>query len=254
MSNFVNIYRNYNHENQNIITKKYDSNILSSNNINFILASNKLPIKKEEKIINNDQINSTDKIISFNNSQSKPYYKYNHIYTIPSNSKFNLIHTLGNIENDIKIGNVNNKEINVKSCVDNRCNCFIKKNINDFCFACKRNYENEKTKIMLKEMFKGQEIETFTKTVHIKTFNSPSKYNKNKTNNKNTIINFSTIKNENNDNNQNNLENKEIDNNNINSNEDNINIINKIDESEEGKKEEEKEIINSDENENINKK
>ena len=74
-----------------------------------------------------------------------------------------MIHTLGNIENDIKIGNVNNKEINVKSCVDNRCNCFIKKNINDFCFACKRNYENEKTKNMLKEMFKGQEIETFTK-------------------------------------------------------------------------------------------
>ena len=55
---------------------------------------------------------------------------------------------------------------------------------------------------MLKEMFKGQEIEIFTKTVHIKTFNSPNKYNKNKTNNKNTIINFLTIKNDNKDNNQ----------------------------------------------------
>ena len=170
MSNFDNICRlnNYNHTNQNIKPKKYDSNILSSNNINFILAPNEHHTIKEKNIINNDQINSTDKIISFNYSQSKPYYKYNHIYTIPSDSKFNLIHALGNIENDIKIINENNKEINVKSCVDNRSNCFIKKNINDFCFSCKRNYENEKIKNMLKEMFKGQEIETFTKTVHSK--------------------------------------------------------------------------------------
>ena len=49
MSNFVNIYRNYNHENQNIIPKKYDSNILSSNNVNFILAPNKHNTIKEKK-------------------------------------------------------------------------------------------------------------------------------------------------------------------------------------------------------------
>ena len=66
MSNFDNICRlnNYNHTNQNIKPKKYDSNILSSNNINFILAPNEHQPLKEKNIINNDQINPTDKIIT----------------------------------------------------------------------------------------------------------------------------------------------------------------------------------------------
>ena len=183
---------------KNINQKKYDNNFLSENNINFILSTNKHKTKNKENIMNNIKSDSTSKVISFNYSQSKPYYKYSHIYTIPNDAKFNLTHAIGNIENDIKITNKKNNEINIKSFVDSKNNYYIKKNINDFCFSCKRNYENKKTENMLKEMFKGQKVETFTKTINIRTFNSPNKPNKNK----NIIINFSDIKKDNDDNNK----------------------------------------------------
>ena len=82
--------------------KKYDSNILSSNNINFILNSGNPKKSSEKKEINKKENNSTDKIISFNYSQENPYYHYSHIYTIPNDTKYNLIHASGNIENDLK--------------------------------------------------------------------------------------------------------------------------------------------------------
>jgi len=197
MSNFANHSNNYININTNSNPKKYDSKNLSSNNINFILLPKKFQTAKKENIIkdNEDEINTTDKIISFNYSQSKPYYKYSHIYTISNDSKYNFTYSLGNIKNDIKIQNEKNNEINIKSCMDNNCGCYIKKNINDFCFACKRNYENQQIKKMLQDMFQGQEVETFTKSVHIRTFNSPSKNNKFNTKKQESIINFSSIKN-----------------------------------------------------------
>ena len=44
---------------------------------------------------------------------------------------------------------------------------------------------------MVQEMFKGQQVETFIKTINIRTFNSPNKTNKNI----GSIINLSNIEN-----------------------------------------------------------
>ena len=206
MSNYM---HKSNHTYINNIPKKYDSNILSSNNINFILQSgnHKKEEEEEKQVINNNtEINSTDKIISFNYSQENPYYHYSHLYTIPNDVKYNLVHTTGNVENDIQIKAYGNEGIKIKSVIDNKDICLKclkkKKNLNDFCFACKRNYENKKIKDMVQEMFKGQQVETFIKTINIRTFNSPNKTNKNK----GSTINLSNIENNINDKNVKNID------------------------------------------------
>ena len=191
--------------------KKYDSKLLSLNNINFILYPGQ-DNKKEKIEKENKNINKENKII-INYSQENPYYKCTHIYSMPNDIKYNLIHTSGNYNNDINIQSEKSNKIKIKTFIDdNKKNLYIKKNLNDYCFACKRNYENKKIKNMVQEMFKGQEIETSIKNINIKTFNSPNKVKNN------NIINFSSI--------ESNIQEKKIFNNNINS----INDIEKVDE------------------------
>ena len=191
--------------------KKYDSKLLSLNNINFILYPGQ--DNKHEKIEKeNKNINKENKII-INYSQENPYYKCTHIYSMPNDIKYNLIHTSGNYNNDINIQSEKSNKIKIKTFIDdNKKNLYIKKNLNDYCFACKRNYENKKIKNMVQEMFKGQEIETSIKNINIKTFNSSNKVKNN------NIINFSSI--------ESNIQEKKIFFNNINS----INGIEKVEE------------------------
>ena len=111
-------YSDYNYSNYN--PKKYDSRNLSPNNINFILSPSKQKKTSNKKMINDFQNNSDSKIISFNYYQENPHYKYTHVYTIPNDVKYNLTHSIGNIENDIKIKSEKNNEIKVKSIIDNK--------------------------------------------------------------------------------------------------------------------------------------
>ena len=65
MSNFAYRSKNYINNNLNSNHKKYDSNNLCSNNINFILLPKKFQTVKKENVMNDnkDEINSTEKIL-----------------------------------------------------------------------------------------------------------------------------------------------------------------------------------------------